>query len=250
MIVAFDIGDKRIGVAYSDPAESYAIPSETYFRTGKFSDDVAAVAKIAREAGAQSIVCGLPLYEDGGESPQSEKTRAFAAALERAAGIPVTLSDERNTTRAARGDLIAMGKSVRGDKKKKRVDSLAAAYILEGYLEERRQHMKEVGNQYDDDNVVELIDEEGKTYRYEHILTFAYKGEWYCALAPEGAEEGDEDEGDEVAIYHLVGGEDDEQLETIEDETLLDEVFAEFCNQYEDFEDADEAERLDSDDEE
>ena len=75
-------------------------------------------------------------------------------------------------------------------------------------------------------------------------MTFEYKNEWYVALTPaEVAEEAadDEDEGDEVAIYHLVGGEDDEQLETVEDEALLDELFTEFCNLYEG-EDSDEDE--------
>ena len=111
--------------------------------------------------------------------------------------------------------------------------------------------MKEDFNDYEDDNLVELVDEEGNKLRFEHLLTFEYKGEWYVALAPEQpeeAEEDEEDEGDEVAIYHLVGGEEDEQLEIIEDDDLLDEVFAEFCNQYEDFEDADEAAKLDGDD--
>ena len=66
--------------------------------------------------------------------------------------------------------------------------------------------------------------------------------------AAEEEEEGEDDEGDEVAIYHLVGGEDDEQLEPIEDDALLDEVFAEFCSQYDDFEDADEAASLEPED--
>ena len=62
-------------------------------------------------------------------------------------------------------------------------------------------------------------------------------------------EEADEDEGEEVAVFRLVGDEDDERLETIDDDALLDEVFAEFCNQYEDFEDADEAALLEPDEE-
>ncbi len=113
--------------------------------------------------------------------------------------------------------------------------------------------MKEETNDYEDDNLVELIDDEGNTLRFEHLMTFEYRGEWYVALAPEETgepeevSEDEEDEGEEIAIYHLVGGEDDEQLEVIEDDDLLDEVFAEFCNQYEDSEDADEAMSLDSD---
>ena len=114
--------------------------------------------------------------------------------------------------------------------------------------------MKEEKNDYGEDNIVELIDDEGNTLRFEHLLTFQYKGEWYVALAPEAAaeeetdEEEDEEEGEEVAIYHVTGSEDDERLEPIEDDEFLDEVFAEFCAQYEDFEDADEAAKLDGED--
>ena len=253
MIAAFDIGDKRIGVAFSDPFGEYAIPSDTYFRTGKFHEDVKQIAKIAKERGASKIVCGLPLNADGTPSEQTQKTRRFVLALEEEAGIPVILEDERYTTLQARRDLVQMGISSKKDKQKKNVDSLAAAYILEGYLAKIKQEgnrMKEERNEYEEDNIVELIDDEGNTLRYEHLLTFQYKGEWYVALAPETAaeEETDEDEGEEVAIYHLAGSEEDERLEPIEDDEFLDEVFAEFCAQYEDFEDADEAAQLDGGD--
>ena len=110
--------------------------------------------------------------------------------------------------------------------------------------------MKEVSHDYEDALIEELIDDDGVTHRFELLLTFEYKGEWYSAftpvLEPEDVAE-DDDEGDEVAIFHIVGSEDDEHFETIEDDELLDEVFAEFCNQYEDFEDADEAASLEPD---
>ena len=165
-VVAFDIGDRRIGVASTDPFGEYAMPSETYFRTGKFHEDVANIAKIAQEKGATRIVCGLPLNADGTESIQSEKTRKFVAALEAACGIPVELEDERFTTREARSDLNFLGVSTKKDKERKRVDSLAAAYILENYLanRKRRNDMKEERNSYEEeDNIVELIDDEGNT---------------------------------------------------------------------------------------
>ena len=132
-IAAFDVGDKRVGVAFSDPFGDYAVPSDTYFRTGDFRRDIAALAAIATARGVRTVVVGLPLNEDGSESVQSEKTRRFAAALE-AEGLAVILEDERYTTRAARGDLIEMGVSAKKDKRKKQVDSIAAAYILESYL--------------------------------------------------------------------------------------------------------------------
>lgn len=137
-IVAFDVGDRRVGVAFSDPFGDYAIPSDTYFRTGDFQRDIAALCEIAASRGAGCAVIGLPLNEDGTESVQSEKTRRFAAALERA-GLVIVFEDERYTTRAARSDLLEMGVSRKKDKKKKQVDSIAAAYILESYLAKIKQ---------------------------------------------------------------------------------------------------------------
>ena len=74
--VAFDIGDKRIGVAISDPFNTYALPSNTYFRKG-FKEDVSALAQIAKEKGATVIICGLPVNFDGSEALQTQKTARF-----------------------------------------------------------------------------------------------------------------------------------------------------------------------------
>ena len=129
--VAFDIGDKRIGVAGSDPFNPYALPSFTYFRKG-FSEDVDAVAKIAAEKGATLIVCGLPVNFDGTEAVQTEKTRVFIERLKAKTAIPVVCEDERFTTQMAHETLISEG--MRREKRKNYVDSLAAANILDGYL--------------------------------------------------------------------------------------------------------------------
>lgn len=251
-IAAFDIGDKRIGVAFSDPFNEYAMPGDTYFRTGNLRTDAAAIARIAEERGAGVIVCGLPVNADGTESVQTEKTARFIAVLKEETYLPVVTEDERFTSIEARRDQTAMG--IRRDKRKKSVDSLAAAYILESYLsktgkEKNNMSMKEENNEYEEgDNIVELVDEDGNTLRYEHVGTIQYKDEWYCFFTPEkAAEEADDDEGEEVAVFRLVGDEENETLETIEDDALLDEVFAEFCRQYEDSEDADEARALEPD---
>ena len=137
-IAAFDVGDKRIGVAFSDPFGDYAVPSDTYFRTGDFRRDVRSLCAIAEARGVRTVVVGLPLNEDGTESVQSEKTRRFAAALAEG-GLSVVLEDERYTTRAARSDLLEMGVSAKKDKRKKQVDSIAAAYILESYLAKNKK---------------------------------------------------------------------------------------------------------------
>lgn len=254
-IIAFDIGDRRVGVAVSDPFNGYAMPLDTYFRTGNLQEDVSALLSLSEREGAGTIVCGLPVNADGTRSVQTEKTEHFLSALRARTSLPVIAEDERYTTREAREDLLAMGISQKRDKRKKNVDSLAAAYILESYLQKIKKgdidmNMKEDYNDYeDDDNIVELVDEEGNKERFEHLATIEYKGEWYACFTPEAAAEEDdgEDEGDEVVIFHIVGEDEDEHLETIEDEALLDEVFAEFCNQFEDFEDADEAAALEPD---
>lgn len=248
-IVAYDIGDRRVGIAISDPFNDYAMPCDTYFRAGNFSEDVRFLSRFAEREGAGTIVCGLPLNADGTESLQTQKTRRFIEALKEETQLPVFTEDERYTTREARHDLVGMGVSAKRDKRKKAIDSLAAAYILEGYLSKIKKEtgdmsLKEEGNYYEDDeNIVELVDEEGNKSRYEHIGTIEYKGEWYCFFTPEAAAEESEDDADEeVMALHLVGEEDDEQLETIEDEDLLDEVFAEFARQYEEDGDEDDGE--------
>lgn len=130
--VAFDIGDKRIGVAVSDPFNTYALPSHTYFRKG-FKEDVAAIAAIAAEKGATVIVCGLPVNFDGSEAVQTVKTQRFIDALKEVAAVPVVCEDERFTTQLAHETLISEG--MRREKRKSYVDALAAANILDGYLQ-------------------------------------------------------------------------------------------------------------------
>ena len=129
--VAFDIGDRRIGVAVSDPFNTYALPSQTYFRKG-FEEDVAALAAIAKEKGATLIVCGLPVNFDGSEALQTRKTQRFIDALREKTSLPIVCEDERFTTMMAHQTLISEG--MRREKRKNYVDALAAANILDGYL--------------------------------------------------------------------------------------------------------------------
>lgn len=129
--IAFDIGDKRIGVAISDPFNTYALPSQTYVRRG-FKEDIAALAQIAREKTATTIICGLPVNFDGSEALQTVKTQRFIEALKEAVSVPVLCEDERFTTQMAHETLISEG--MRREKRKNYVDALAAANILDGYL--------------------------------------------------------------------------------------------------------------------
>ncbi len=136
-IIAFDIGDKRIGVAASDPFNTYALPGTTYFRTRNADADAQALAEIVREKDAGLIVCGLPLNFDGTESVQTEKTRRFVELLKSKTSVPIVYEDERFTTMEAERVLIAGG--VRRENRKRSVDSIAASYILEGYLNKKQK---------------------------------------------------------------------------------------------------------------
>lgn len=130
--VAFDIGDKRIGIAVSDPFNTYALPSSTYHRKG-FKEDIDGLLKIASEKGATAIVCGLPVNFDGTPAEQTRKTLRFIEELEKISPVPVLREDERFTTLMACETLISEG--MRREKRKNYVDALAAANILDGFLE-------------------------------------------------------------------------------------------------------------------
>ena len=97
--------------------------------------------------------------------------------------------------------------------------------------------------EYEQENVIELEDEDGNVEKFLHIATLEYKGNWYCYF--QKAEPETEEEEDEVVIFLLQGEGEDTQLLPIEDDQLLDEVFAEFCNQYVQYEDAEDAMKLD-----
>ena len=248
--IALDIGDKRIGVAVSDPFGEYAIPCDTYFRVGKFSEDVKAVAAIAKEKGAGVIVCGMPVFADGKESEQTEKTRRFIEALKAETALPVELEDERYTTLQARQAQTESG--VKRENRKKSVDSIAASYILESYLireKQREQKEKQIMKNEElldeeyEENIIELEDDEGNVESFVHVGTIEYKGQWYCFF--QKAEPETEEEEDEVVYYLLQGEGEDQTLLPLEDDELMDEVFAEFCKEYEAYENSEDAKKLD-----
>ena len=248
--IAFDIGDRRIGVAVSDPFNEYAMPCETYFRTRDLGADIKALVRIAEEKGVGVIVCGMPVNFDGTESIQTVKTQEFIEKLKSATDIPIVLEDERFTTMQARETQMQGG--VKRENRKKTVDSIAASYILDGYLarqktieKEKNKMSEKLDQEYledEEERIIELVDDEGNAEKFLHIATIDYKGEWYCFF--QKAEPETEEEEDEVVMFRLDS--DTQELLPLEDEQLMDEVFAEFCHQYEEFENSDEAMSLDS----
>jgi putative Holliday junction resolvase len=133
-VLAVDLGERRIGLALSDPSGTLASPLRTLQATGDPDRDRLAVVTAAREAEAQVIVVGLPRSLSGREGPAARRARAEASALAEVAGeIRVELHDERFTTRDAERALGAAGK--RGRERRARVDAAAAAIILQSYLD-------------------------------------------------------------------------------------------------------------------
>ncbi len=130
-IMAIDYGDAHTGVAVSDATRSLCGFSAvvTAYRPEAVAERLGA---LAREHGAEELVLGHPLNMDGSRGPRAEKAEAFAELLRAETGLPVTLWDERRTTVDAHNILAANGK--RAKERKKTVDAVAAALLLEGYL--------------------------------------------------------------------------------------------------------------------
>lgn len=133
-LLGLDVGDRRIGVAISDPTGSLATPVEVYHRRDRASD-VRHLGKLVADLEASGIIVGLPKNMNGTEGPQAEKTRDFARSLAEA-GLKVSLWDERLSTVEATRRLVEAGR--RGKSIRQRIDSEAAALILESYLDYAR----------------------------------------------------------------------------------------------------------------
>lgn len=131
--MGLDIGGRRIGVAVSDETGMIASPVAMIERR---SDVARQLRELITRYGAARLVAGLPVGLSGREGPQATEVRAYADALGVEVGMPVEYWDERLSTSIAEQSLIAQG--TRRDKRKQQVDAVAAAVILQGYLDHQR----------------------------------------------------------------------------------------------------------------
>ena len=131
--LGLDVGDRRIGVAMSDPSGFLASPLTIIERKTVF-EDIEAIATIIKNNDIGQIVIGLPLSLDGGSGMQSEKVKAFAQRLVDSIKIPVEFRDESYTTADAK-KLMLQTKSKKARRNTKD-DAIAAAFILQHYLDE------------------------------------------------------------------------------------------------------------------
>jgi putative Holliday junction resolvase len=129
--MALDIGERRIGVAVSDPSGTLARPHAVIQRRSKVMD-FAAVARLVAELEVERVVVGLPLSLNGEIGPQARRVTRYAQALAQALEVPVELYDERYSTVTADALLAESGR-----KRRVPIDAAAAAVILQDYLESR-----------------------------------------------------------------------------------------------------------------
>ena len=132
-MVALDVGDKRIGVAVSDPLWITAQGVETYWRTESVKKDVAYIVELLGRYAPCRLLLGLPMNMNGTIGEQGEKVQRFAEAIQKQWDGELLFFDERLTTMAARRVLVDADLS-RG-KQKRVIDKLAAVLILLGYMD-------------------------------------------------------------------------------------------------------------------
>ena len=133
-IMALDVGEKTIGVAFSDETGTLAFPGETILRQEGRKRDMAALRQLAADRQVNTIVVGLPLMKDGTAGIQAGKVEAFIAILRNSVRIPIVQQDERYTTAEAESLLLEAGK--RHDRHKQTIDSIAACLILKDYMKD------------------------------------------------------------------------------------------------------------------
>ncbi len=134
-ILGIDFGDVHIGLALSDPLMLTAQPLGQYRLRGDAEND-AFFNDLVRRHEVGEIVVGLPLRMDGSSGTRADKTRVFAARLQKSSGVPVALWDERLTTRQAVG--IMHEQKVRTKVKRRVEHQISAVLILQAYLDSRR----------------------------------------------------------------------------------------------------------------
>jgi len=128
--VALDIGDRKVGVATGDSEFRMAFPQPVFERTGDDVADARRLGKACVEHGAEELIVGLPLSQEGGETDQSSKIRAFAELLP----FPSRYRNEAFTTSKAEALMTDAGASRK--RRSETADSVAAGILLQEYLDE------------------------------------------------------------------------------------------------------------------
>jgi putative Holliday junction resolvase len=131
-ILAIDHGSKRMGIAVSDELKMIAQPLE-FVPAHPFAAFLARLNELITDKEVESILVGLPRNMDGSYGPAAQKVQEFVEALKGAVGVPIKTWDERLTS--AQANRLLIQGNVRRDKRKEKVDAMAAAILLQSYLD-------------------------------------------------------------------------------------------------------------------
>ncbi len=134
-VLGIDFGDSRTGYAVSDPL-GFGVTTLDPFKSNGMRKVAEHTLALVKEYNAEKIVLGFPKNMDGSVGPRGEKTKALKKMLEEILDIPIILQDERLTTVSAH--MLMNETNVRGEKRKSKVDSVSAAYILQAYLDSNK----------------------------------------------------------------------------------------------------------------
>ena len=134
--MGLDLGSKRIGVALSDSSATIATPFMVLARQGRIAEDHRAIARLVADEEVDIVVVGLPLNMDCSAGPAARAAVAEAEALATVVGVPVTTYDERRTTITADRAMLEAG--LRAPERRKHVDKVAAAVMLQQWLDRQR----------------------------------------------------------------------------------------------------------------
>lgn len=226
-IVALDVGDRRIGIAVSDPLGLTAQPIETYTRIG-YGPDARHIAEIARTYETERILCGLPRNMDGTQGFQAEKVREFAAKLEEL-GLLVEYYDERMTTMLAESALLEA--NMRREDRKKKVDMVAAVVILQSYLDANAAQAADDGEE-EDGGILEMEDEDGNVIRFYLSANIRYAQEDYVLLTCAEAA-GDIEQDESFIMRCTTDAEGNSCYQSLEDEALIAAVYEAYLDRSE-----------------
>jgi putative holliday junction resolvase len=134
-VLGIDAGERRVGVAMSDPSRLVASPVVVLDRGRGLAPVIDALASLAQREGVVEMVVGLPLNADGSHGPQARRAQHFARVASRVIGVPVSLWDERQSTQEAESIVRAQGRNPRRLRERGQIDAIAAAVILQDFLD-------------------------------------------------------------------------------------------------------------------
>jgi len=230
-IMGLDVGDKWIGVAVSDETGLIAQALAPVGRV-QLGHDILEINRLVTEWNIGQIVVGLPLNMNATVGPQAQKTLSFVKHLQKAIEVPIATWDERLTTQQA--ERILIQQDVRRERRKKVIDGLAAALILQGFLDHERvvrtreetqmadDKDLEAGFPEEEDEIITLTDDEGKEHEFVVVDVIEVATKEYAILLPIDTEE---DEEAEAVILRLEKDADgDDVLVDIESEEEWEQV--------------------------